>query len=261
MTSRFLRYRKWVLRFLMLAGLLGLWQALAAAGIWNALLFPAPREVADALWRGLVDRSLIIATGASLKRLLVGYGVSLAIGIPLGLLLGRIHWLDETLGLVTMGLQALPSICWLPLAVLWFGLSEAATQFVVVVGSLMAITSATRDGVNVIPPLYVRAARVLGARGWRLYRYVILPAAMPAVLTGAKLGWSFAWRSLMAAELLYVSVGLGSTLMMGRELHDMPLVVAAMGIIMAIGLSADRLVFGALEALLYARWGTLRQRA
>ncbi len=253
--------RRLVLRVGLLLALLGLWQALASSGRWSPLLFPSPGDVGAALRRGVADRSLLIATAASLQRLAVGYGVSLTVGIPLGLLLGRVRWLDDTLGLVTMGLQALPSICWLPLAVLWLGLSEAAVQFVVVMGSLMAVISATRDGVNVIPPLYVRAALVLGARGWRLYPHVIFPAALPAILIGAKLGWSFAWRSLMAAELLYSSVGLGSTLMVGRELHDMALVVAAMGIIMGLGLAADRLAFGALEQLLYARWGTLRQRA
>ena len=234
---------------------------LANAGLWNELLFPSPGQVGEALRRGFADRSLLLATLASIKRLLIGYSFSLSVGVPLGLLLGRIRWLDETLGLVTMGLQALPSICWLPLAILWFGLSEAAIQFVVVMGSLMAIIAATRDGVNVIPPLFVRAARVLGAKGWHLYRSVILPASLPAVLTGAKLGWSFAWRSLMAAELLYSSVGLGNTLTVGRELHDMALVVAAMLIIMTLGLLTDRAVFGSLERLLYARWGTSRQRA
>lgn len=257
----FSRHRKWLLGSAMGAALLGMWHALAQAGIWNELLFPSPRQVADALGRGFADRSLLLATLASVKRLLIGYSLSVSVGVPMGLLLGQVRWLDETLGLVTMGLQALPSICWLPLAVLWFGLSEASIQFVIIMGSLMAVIAATRDGVNVIPPLFVRAARVLGANGWHLYRHVILPASLPAVLTGAKLGWSFAWRSLMAAELLYSSVGLGNTLMVGRELHNMALVVAAMLIIMGLGLLTDRAVFGSLERLLYARWGTSRQRA
>ncbi len=244
-----------------LALLFGAWQLLSSAGIWNALLFPSPRQVGAALWRGVSDGTLTMATVPSLKRLAIGYGLSLAVGVPLGLLLGRIRWLDETLGAVALGLQALPSICWLPLAVLWFGLSETATQFVVIMGSLMAVTLATRDGVNVIPPILVRAGRVLGAKGWQVYTHVIFPAALPAIVTGAKLGWSFAWRSLMAAELLYSGVGLGSTLMMGRELHNMALVVAAMGVIMLLGLLTDRVFFGALERAIYLRWGTLRQRA
>lgn len=245
----------------LVAVLFGAWQILAALKVWNPLLFPSPDGVWEALRQGLNDRTLVLATAASLKRLAVGYGLSLAIGVVLGLLLGRVRWLDETVGMLALGLQALPSICWLPLAVLWFGLSEAAIQFVVIMGSLMAVTLATRDGVNLIPPLYVRAGRVLGAGGWRIYPHVVFPAALPAILTGAKLGWSFAWRSLMAAELLYAGVGLGSTLTVGRELHNMALVVATMGVIMALGLLADRAIFGVLERVVYLRWGTAQQRA
>jgi NitT/TauT family transport system permease protein len=144
------------------------------------------------------------------------------------------------------------------LAVLWFGLSETAMQFVIIMGSFMSLTLAIRDGVRNIPLLYIRAARVLGARGWQFYRYVLLPASLPSLLTGAKLGWTFAWRSLMAAELLYVTTGVGSTLMTGRDLHDMPLVVSAMLIIIAIGLFFDRVVFLAGERYLQRRWGTGR---
>lgn len=253
--------RRWALQLGVVAALWAVWAVLARTGWWSPLLFPSPADVGAALRRGLADGSLISATATSLKRLAFGYGLSLAIGVPLGLLLGRVRVLDESVGAIALGLQALPSVCWLPLAVLWFGLSEAAVQFVVIMGSLMAVTLATRDGVNVIPPIYVRAGRVLGARGWGVYRHVIFPAALPAILTGAKLGWSFAWRSLMAAELLYASVGLGSVLMVGRELHNMALVVAAMGLIMLLGLVTDRLFFGTLERTLYARWGTVRQRA
>ncbi len=253
--------RHLALRFGLVAGLLGVWQLCASLKIWNPLLFPGPADVWQALRRGVQDGSLLLATSTSLQRLALGYGASLSIGVPLGLLLGRVRWLDESVGMLALGLQALPSICWLPLAVLWFGLTEAAIQFVVVMGSLMAVTLATRDGVNILPPIYARAGRVLGASGWRMYRYVIFPAALPAILTGAKLGWSFAWRSLMAAELLYSGIGLGSTLTVGRELHNMALVVAAMAVIMGLGLLTDRAVFGALERTLYLRWGTTRQRA
>jgi len=173
----------------------------------------------------------------------------------LGLAIGRVQLLDETVGSLVMGLQALPSICWLPLALLWFGLNEQAMLFVVVMGALLSITLATEAGIKNTPPLYLRAARNLGARGWRLYALVILPAALPAIITGMKLGWSFAWRSLMAAELLYVSLGLGHLLMMGRDLNDMNQVVAVMLIIIAIGLAVDRLVFAPIEVRVRERWG------
>jgi len=247
--------RRALVRILFLGLLVCIWHLLAVAGIWNELLFPLPLDVLLALSNGFRDGSLATAVVASLTRLSIGYGISLLVGIPLGLFLGRIRLLDDTIGSLTVGLQALPSICWLPLAVLWFGLSEAAMQFVIIMGSLMAITLTVRDGVKTIPTLYLRAAPILGATGWRFYRYVVFPASFPSVVTGAKLGWTFAWRSLMAAELLYVTSGIGSTLMMGRELHDMPLVVASMLIIIGIGLITDRLLFRLGEEFVHKRWG------
>jgi NitT/TauT family transport system permease protein len=138
---------------------------------------------------------------------------------------------------------------------LWFGLSETAILFVVVMGALLSITLSTEAGVKNTPPLYLRAARNLGARGWKMYALVILPAALPSIITGMKLGWSFAWRSLMAAELLYVSLGLGHLLTMGRELNDMSQVIAVMLIIIVIGLVIDRLVFAPIESRVRERWG------
>jgi NitT/TauT family transport system permease protein len=244
-----------LIRASFLVFLVGLWHLLAISGRWNEVLFPAPLDVARAIVDGFATGILPAAIAASISRLAVGYGASLAIGIPLGLLFGRIRLLDDTLGSLAIGLQALPSICWLPMAVLWFGLSEAAMQFVIVMGSLMAVTLTVRDGVRTIPTLYLRAAPILGATGWRFYRYVLLPASLPSVVTGAKLGWTFAWRSLMAAELLYVTTGIGSTLMTGRELHDMALVVASMLIIIAIGLITDRFLFRHGEQFVHRRWG------
>lgn len=250
-------WRKVVLRLSFLAAGIGLWYLLAKLSMWDAMLFPLPREVALTLMRGIGDGSIPAAVGVSLKRLCAGYGVAIAVGLPAGLVLGRVQWLDDMVGGAVLGLQALPSICWLPLAILWFGLSETAILFVIIMGSLMAIILSVRDGVRTIPPLYLRAARVLGATGWRMYRHVIFPATLPSVLTGAKLGWSFAWRSLLAAELLYVSDGLGFALMAGRELHNMPQVVAIMMVIVVIGLVADRLVFGRIERAVRRRWGFL----
>jgi NitT/TauT family transport system permease protein len=236
--------------------LLIFWQLAFTLNIWNELLFPGPFQVLATAGAVFQDGSMPAAIMASMKRLFIGYGISIAVGIPVGLIMGRVRILDETVGTLALGLQALPSICWLPLAILWFGLNEVAMHFVVVMGSVMALCLAVRDGVRGIPPLLLRAAKVLGAKRSNFYLHVLLPASLPSVLTGARLGWSFAWRSLMAAELLYGTVGLGSTLTIGRELHDMALVVATMLVIIAIGLLVDRLFFGSLDNAIRARWGT-----
>ncbi|MBI3914830.1 MAG: ABC transporter permease [Chloroflexi bacterium] len=235
--------------------LLALWQGLVQLGLWQEYIFPSPLGVARTLARGFQNGTLLIGIAVSLQRILIGFGISVVFGTVLGLLIGRIRLLQETIGALVLGLQALPSICWLPIALLWFGLSETAILFVVVMGALLSITLATEAGVRNTPPRYVHAARNLGARGWRIYLYVILPAALPAIISGLKLGWSFAWRSLMAAELLYVGLGLGQLLNMGRELNDMSQVVAVMLVIIAIGLTVDRFIFQPVESRVRERWG------
>jgi NitT/TauT family transport system permease protein len=163
--------------------------------------------------------------------------------------------LEGSLGTLVLGLQALPSVCWLPLAVLWFGLSEAAILFVVIAGSLLSITVATEAGVRNVPPLFVRAARTMGARALTLYARVVLPAALPGIITGMKLGWTFAWRSLLAGELIYVAGGLGQLLKVGQDTNDMARVIAVMAVIVVLGLTIEGLVFGRLERRVRERWG------
>ncbi|MGA2819454.1 MAG: ABC transporter permease [Anaerolineales bacterium] len=235
--------------------LLAVWEVLFLLHLWPPYIFPSPLSVAQSLWAGFSDGTFPIGVGVSLRRIAIGYGLSVILGLLLGLLLGRVKLVEQAIGPLILGLQALPSICWLPLAILWFGLSETAILFVVVMGAVLSITLATADGVRNTPPLYIRAARTLGSRGARLYRDVVFPAALPAILSGMKLGWSFAWRSLMAGELLYVSLGLGQLLSLGRELNDMSRVLAVMLVIVAIGLSVDRLIFRPAEDRTRERWG------
>jgi NitT/TauT family transport system permease protein len=212
----------------------------------------------QALVDGFATGYYLRAVATSMRRIVIGYGISILVGIPVGLMLGRSRVMQATLGPVAIGLQALPSICWLPLALLWFGLGEKAILFVVVMGALLSIALATADGVRNTSPLYLRAARTMGAEGLRLYRRVVLPAALPGILSGMKLGWSFAWRSLMAGELLYISLGLGQALAMGRELNKMSQVVSVMVVIIAIGLVIDQLVFRPTERRVRERWGLIR---
>jgi NitT/TauT family transport system permease protein len=242
--------------FLILA--LAIWETGYRREWWAGYLFPGPSEVGRALWDGVRDRSLLIAVRISLLRLGVAFVLALGIGSILGLLSGTVDFFDRTVGSLALGLQTLPSICWLPLAVVWFGLSERAILLVTLMGALLAVTIAVNDGIQNIPPIYLRAAHMMGARGWRLYREVMLPAAFPSIISGAKQGWAFAWRSLMAGELLSVSsgaLGLGQTLMHARDLNDMSLVIAVMVVLVAIGIVADRLIFTRLEHSVRRRWG------
>ena len=245
----------WRTRLIFFAALLAVWEALFRLNLWPPYVFPSMSSVGLSLVNGFADGTFPLAFAVSLRRILLGYGLSLVIGIPLGLLLGRVRPVQDTLGSIILGLQALPSICWLPLALLWFGLSEKAILFVVVMGAVLSVTLSTADGVHNTPPLYLRAARTMGASGLMLYRGVILPSALPAIISGMKLGWSFAWRSLMAGELLYVSLGLGQLLTMGRELNDMAQVIAVMLVIIAMGLLVDRAVFAPVERRVRERWG------
>jgi NitT/TauT family transport system permease protein len=238
--------------------LLVLWQALAMLKLWPEYVFPAPQKVFSTLFSGLIDSTLLIAIGISLKRIFIGYGVSVVLGGILGLMMGKYKLVDDTLGGLILGLQALPSICWLPLALLWFGLNEKAIIFVVVMGALFSITIAIDSGIRNVPRLYIKAGKNMGARDITLFWEVMLPASLPVIIPGLKQGWAFAWRSLMAGELLFVSMGLGSLLMMGRELNDMSQVIAIMFSIAFISILVDKLVFGQIERNMRRKWGTER---
>jgi NitT/TauT family transport system permease protein len=245
----------WVRRLTFYALLLLAWEALARSGIWPDYLFPPPSEVLRTLALGLIGGRYLIGALVSIQRILIGYSIALVVGTVLGLSLARSRLLDETLGSLVVGLQALPSVCWLPLAILWMGLSERAIIFVVVMGALFSIALGVAAGVKNAPPLYVRAARNLGARGLRLYSQVILPAALPTILGGLKQGWAFAWRSLMAGELLFFTLSLGNLLQTGRDLNNVAQVMAIMLLIIAIGVSIDGLLFSPIERRVRERWG------
>ena len=238
--------------------LVGLWWLAAYREVWPPYLLPSPGSVAQFLADFVRDGTLLPALLTSAGRVLLGFAVSLLIGTALGLALARVRLLDETLGGMIVGLQSLPSICWFPLALIWFGLNEKAVLFVVVMGAVFAVTLAVRSGVRSLPPLWTRAAKVFGARGWALWRHVLLPGILPAYLAGMRQGWAFAWRSLMAAELLSQSlkVGVGHLLSTGRDLNDMAMVLGMIGVILVIGLAVDRVLFVPVELWVARRWGT-----
>ncbi|MFT3782622.1 MAG: ABC transporter permease [Nibricoccus sp.] len=235
------------------------WEILVRAKIWSAVLVPSPLTVGEYLWSAVRDGTLASAAWVTLKRLLLGYIFGILLGLPIGLLTARFKVCQDTLGLLALGLQTLPSVCWVPLALLWFGQSEAAMFFVVVMGTLWSMIIATDNGVRNIPPIYARAARTMGSKGLHTWLKVMLPAALPFLVGGMKQGWAFAWRSLMAAEI-YVTIlsgfGLGHLLHYGRELNAMEQVIGVMFVIVLIGLLADKIMFSPWERFLHRRWGT-----
>ncbi len=238
-----------------------LWELLVRTRLWSPVLVPSPLSVARYLWEAAGDGTLAGAIVVTIKRLALGYTVGLLLGLPLGLLTARFQVLEDTLGLLALGLQALPSVCWVPLALLWFGQTEAAMFFVVVMGTLWSVIIATDNGVRNVPPIYARAARTMGSHGLHTWLRVMLPAALPFIVSGMKQGWAFAWRSLMAAEI-YVTIlsgfGLGHLLHYGRELNAMEQVIGIMLVLLIIGLLADKILFSPWERFLHRRWGTAR---
>jgi NitT/TauT family transport system permease protein len=236
-------------------GLLGLWQLLASSGIWKSYTFPPPADVFEDLKLMARDGILWDAIRNTMERMAIGFSMSIVIGLAIGIAMGLHRWVDETVGSLVLGLQSHPSITWFPLAVLWFGLNDHAIIFVVLMGSVNSIAISARAGIRGIPPLMLRAASMFGGPWWQHLFYVILPAMLPSMVQGLKLGWSFAWRSLLAAELLFVSVSLGHLLDVGRTFNDVSQVVAVMLVIVAMGMAMDRLVFGRLEHWVNERWG------
>jgi NitT/TauT family transport system permease protein len=211
--------------------------------------------VAQELYYGFSDHSYWIAIAVSMRRVLIGYAISVVAGMILGLGVASNKFLEETMGGLLVSLQSLPSICWWPLALLWFGLNQNAILFVVIMGSLLSVTLAMEDGRKQMPKIYGMAGRNLGARGFQLFWHVLLPASLPFIVSGLKQGWAFAWRSLITAEMLYVSLGLGQVLMMGRETSNMNAVIAVMILIIALGYIVDGLIFKSMERHLQHKWG------
>jgi len=227
------------------SALLGLWALVAKLHIWPPYLFPAPWSVAEALWAGIKDHTFLIAIAVTMKRMLIGYGISVALGMILGVAVASNRFLEETMGPLLVSLQSLPSICWVPLAIL----------FVLLMGCILSVTIAMEDGRRQMPRIYTMAGRNLGASGFRLFWYVMLPASLPYIVSGLKQGWAFGWRSLIQAEMIFLTLGLGQQLMMGRDLNDMSAVISVMLLIIALGYVVNRVVFRTMERALQVRWG------
>ena len=219
--------------------------------------WPGPRSAAERDVKSWYESPLITAQVVSITRVIAGFGLSILLGGVLGAAMWRTKWLDELLGPVFLGMQTLPSVCWVPLAILLFGINEQGIMFVLIMGSFFAIAIALRDGLRAMPPIYQRAGLMLGARGWKLYRYVLLPASLPALAGSLRQGFSFAWRSLMGAELIMLvqNRGLGFLLSIGRDFQDIAQVVAVMIVMVVVGMLVDRWGFAKLQQAVNARFG------
>lgn len=242
-------------RIIFFTVLIAFWYTGSKLEWWLPIILPAPEKVLEALITGFQDKTLVYDLIASFKRLAIGLGLSLVIGTGLGVLLAKSKTADETLGTVVLALQSVPSIIWLPLAIMWFGMNEKAVIFVVVLGGTFVMTLNIRVGIKNVSPLFIKAAKTMGVNGWDLYKRVIFPAAIPYVVTGSRLAWAFAWRALMAGELLSTGPGLGYTLRYASDFGDMALVIGVMIIIGFIGTIVDQLIFQRIEKSVLNRWG------
>jgi NitT/TauT family transport system permease protein len=236
------------------------WQVVVWSGWRPANVLPGPLPVFRSLFEDFGRGDFYVGVAITLQRAVLGYGIAVVAGSAVGLLVARVSILRRALGSALLGLQSMPSISWFPLAILLFQRSEPAIIFVVLLGAAPAIANGLLSGVDHVQPLLVRVGRVMGARGLGLYRHVILPAALPSFIGGLKQGWAFAWRSLMAGELIIAFSGhqpsLGQQLRLAQNLSDTQQLIALMMVIFTIGVVVD-LGFGVLDREIRRRWGLL----
>jgi len=234
-----------------------LWELIVQLHIWERYLFPGPDDVARSLldiWnRGLLLRSI----AATLVRLSVGFLISLMLGAILAFLMVHFATFGKGIQPYVLGLQTFPSIAWVPLSLIWFGFSESALLFVTIIGSLFAVSVSFADALRTVPPVYLRAARNMGTDGMDLILHVTVPAALPHLISAAKVGWSFAWRSLIGAEVIFATVGLGFLVNQGKDFLNIAQVMATMIVILVMGVLVDRWVFSRTQEWASRRRGLL----
>ncbi|WP_283137868.1 ABC transporter permease [Rhizohabitans arisaemae] len=242
---------------LAVAIVLAIWQLVVWSGWRPEYAFAGPAAVFTDLFGRLQDPAFYQAIAVTLRRAVTGFALATAIGLVIGAAVSRVRPLRAAFGSLITGLQTMPSIAWFPLAILLFKLSESTILFVVVLGAAPSIANGLITGVDYTPPILLRAGKVLGLRGWRLYWHLILPASLPSFLAGLKQGWAFAWRSLMAGEIVIIianQTSLGEQLHYARELADSPGLIATMIVILIIGIAVDAL-FNTADNALRRRWG------
>ena len=241
---------------------LAIWQAVVALELKPVWVLPGPLAVLPELWHDLTkDLRLLESIATTLRRAALGFGLALVIGAAIGLAVTRWKLLRTAVASLITGLQTMPSIAWFPLAILVFGLNEGAIMFVIVLGAAPSVANGLIHGIDHIPPILLRAGRVLGARRFDKYRFIIFPAALPSFIGGLKQAWAFAWRSLMAGELLVIIASqpsLGVRLQLQRELSDAEALIGTMLVVLLIGIIVDLIIFGTLERRIKRRRGLAR---
>jgi NitT/TauT family transport system permease protein len=241
---------------LFIATFIGIWQLVFMLNIWPKVSMPSPVMVAESFASLLQNLTLIISIAMTMYRLVVGFATSIIIGVTIGLAMVKFPGFGKTMNSFAVGLQSFPSVAWVPFAILLIGLNDFGILFVVIMSSVFSVMMSTYSGISNISPIYIRAARNMGAKSFSLFRYVMIPAATPSLLIGIKQAWSFAWHALIGAEILIAaSVGLGHILLVGREFQLMDQIIASMITIFAIGLLFDRVMFSKLEDKVRDKWG------
>ena len=241
-----------------IGGLIVVWAIVAAVTSSSAI--PSPLAVWDGFVAGMKDGAIPEAAAKTLMRLAFSFAAAIVIGTELGVGLALNEFARRSIRPLIVALQITPFIAWLPIAVVWFGETERAVVFVTIVGAFPSMTLATMAAMRQVPPLYRRAGRTLGAEGWTLYRHVIFPAALPGYMIGLQQAWGFAWKALMAAELIIAAAGAaGLGHLLAEAQDDVATLLAALAVIVAIGVAVDYLVFGRLDRRIKGRRGLLTE--
>ena len=240
---------------------LAVWQLVYMSEVLPKLSLPSPLAVGQTITELVLDFTLVKGTAFTLWRLFLGFLISLTLGLIIGLLMIKFQQFGKTMSSFAVGLQSFPSIAWIPFAILLIGFNDSGILFVVVMSCVFSVMLSTYSGLRNVPPIYIRAARNMGAKGFTLFRYVLIPAATPTLIMGMRQAWSFAWHALIGAEMLITTlVGLGYILSVGREFSNMSQIIATMIVIFTIGLIFDRVVFIKIEEKIRDRWGLDQQK-
>jgi NitT/TauT family transport system permease protein len=243
-------------KVLAIAIVLAVWQLIHLSG-WKKLIFPGPGGTLSDLGGQLRTGLLWHAIAITSERAVVGFALAVVIGGLIGALVSRIGPLRAAVGSLITGLQTMPSIAWFPFAIILFGISTTTIMFVIVLGAAPSVANGLIAGVDYTPPLLLRAGKMMGLRRLSLYRYLILPASLPAFVAGLKQGWAFAWRSLVAGELLVTIAGqpsLGVLLSNDQDQADMQGATSIIIVILILGIIVDML-FGVGDRAIRRRWG------